>query len=149
MGEADSYLKYLLKGSCLSYLNIFKFWDCQGISSIPVMCARVLSHLSCPTLCNPMDCSPPGSSVHGVCSPATSWWKDCSIQFLLMIFISQFFTAVYVHIGILNVCTHVHMQTHINKLHLYWKTKRILLSLWNVLAGVVEQDPLPLCENLW
>ena len=21
---------------------------------------------SCPTLCNPIDCSPPGSSVHGV-----------------------------------------------------------------------------------
>ena len=21
---------------------------------------------SCPTLCNPMDCSPPGSSLHGV-----------------------------------------------------------------------------------
>ena len=25
------------------------------------MCAQ-----SCPTLCNPMDCSPPGSSVHGI-----------------------------------------------------------------------------------
>ena len=22
---------------------------------------------SCPTLCDPMDCSPPGSSVHGIC----------------------------------------------------------------------------------
>ena len=28
-----------------------------------MMCAKLL-HL-CPTLCNPMDCSPPGSSVHG------------------------------------------------------------------------------------
>ena len=27
---------------------------------------------SCPTLCNPMDCSPPGSSVHGVCQ-AKHW----------------------------------------------------------------------------
>ena len=27
------------------------------------MCAKSLQ--SCPTLCNPMDCSPPGSSVHG------------------------------------------------------------------------------------
>ena len=113
------------------------------------MCTCAKSLQSCLTLCNPMDCSPPGSSVHGVCSPAASWWKECSIQFLLMIFISQFFMAVYVHIGILNVCTHVHMQTHINKLHLYWKTKRILPSLWNVLAAVVEQDSLPLCENLW
>ena len=29
-------------------------------------CCAVLSHSkSCPTLCDPMDCSPPGSSVHG------------------------------------------------------------------------------------
>ena len=27
------------------------------------MCARSLQ--LCPTLCDPMDCSPPGSSVHG------------------------------------------------------------------------------------
>ena len=26
----------------------------------------VLVTHSCPTLCNPMDCSPPGSSVHGI-----------------------------------------------------------------------------------
>ena len=30
-----------------------------------VTCATVLN-LSCPTLCNPMDCSPPGSSVLGI-----------------------------------------------------------------------------------
>ena len=28
------------------------------------VCARSLQ--SCPTLCEPMDCSPPGSSVHGI-----------------------------------------------------------------------------------
>ena len=28
------------------------------------LCAKSLQ--SCPTLCNPMDCSPPGSSVHGI-----------------------------------------------------------------------------------
>ena len=27
-------------------------------------CERLVAQL-CPTLCNPMDCSPPGSSVHG------------------------------------------------------------------------------------
>ena len=27
---------------------------------------QVLVSQSCPTLCNPMDCSPPGSSVHGI-----------------------------------------------------------------------------------
>ena len=27
---------------------------------------KVLVAQSCPTLCNPVDCSPPGSSVHGI-----------------------------------------------------------------------------------
>ena len=27
---------------------------------------KVLVTQSCPTLCDPMDCSPPGSSVHGI-----------------------------------------------------------------------------------
>ena len=30
------------------------------------MCVCVLVTQSCPTLCNPMDCSPPGFSVHGI-----------------------------------------------------------------------------------
>ena len=29
-------------------------------------CLLVLVTQSCPTLCDPMDCSPPGSSVHGI-----------------------------------------------------------------------------------
>ena len=34
-------------------------------------CGNMLltSAQSCPTLCNPMDCCPPGSSVHGMDSP--------------------------------------------------------------------------------
>ena len=31
---------------------------------------------SCPTLCNPMDCSPPDSSVHGD-SPGKNTWVGC------------------------------------------------------------------------
>ena len=33
--------------------------------NIPILCVCVLIQ-SCPTLCNPVDCSPSGSSVHGV-----------------------------------------------------------------------------------
>ena len=48
----------------------------------------MLVTLSCPTLCDPMDCSPPGSSVHGILqarilervaisfSRVSSWSKD-------------------------------------------------------------------------
>ena len=28
----------------------------------------------CPTLCDPMDCSPPGSSVHGILQARTLEW---------------------------------------------------------------------------
>ena len=32
---------------------------------VPIACVCVLIAQSCSTLCDPMDCSPPGSSVHG------------------------------------------------------------------------------------
>ena len=32
---------------------------------------------SCPTLCNPMDCSPPGSSVHGILQARILKWVAC------------------------------------------------------------------------
>ena len=36
------------------------------------MCIKLLQ--SCPTLCNPMDCNPPGSSVHGILQARTLEW---------------------------------------------------------------------------
>ena len=35
---------------------------------------HALSHSVCPTLCNPMDCSPPGSSVHGILQARILEW---------------------------------------------------------------------------
>ena len=35
---------------------------------------------SCPTLCDPMDCSPPGSSVHGVLQARTLEWAAIPIS---------------------------------------------------------------------
>ena len=32
---------------------------------------------SCPTLCNPMDCSPPSSSVHGILQARILEWVAC------------------------------------------------------------------------
>ena len=34
----------------------------------------LLSAQLCPTLCNPMDCSPPGSSVHGILQARMLEW---------------------------------------------------------------------------
>ena len=35
---------------------------------------KVLVAQSCPILCDPMDCSPPGSSVHGILQARTLEW---------------------------------------------------------------------------
>ena len=39
------------------------------------MCAKSLQ--SCPTLCNPMDCSSPGSFVHGILQARIRDWVAC------------------------------------------------------------------------
>ena len=36
------------------------------------ICAKLLQW--CPTLCDPMDCSPPGSSVHGILQAGILEW---------------------------------------------------------------------------
>ena len=41
---------------------------------------KVLVAQSCPTLCDPMDCSPPGSSVHGD-SPGKNTGVGCHFLF--------------------------------------------------------------------
>ena len=35
---------------------------------------------SCPTLCNPMDCNPPGSSIHGFFQARILEWVDVSFS---------------------------------------------------------------------
>ena len=46
------------KGAQIVYLLWALEFECT--------CMRAKSLQLCPTLCNPMDCSPPGSSVHGI-----------------------------------------------------------------------------------
>ena len=50
-------------------------------------CVRVLVTQICPTFCTPMDCSPPGSSVHGD-SPGKNTGVDCH-SLLQGIFLTQ------------------------------------------------------------
>ena len=62
-----------------TYLRLgFVFWFLTYLSAFPEKSSSILLHeqdilkvkvlvtQSCPTLCNPMDCSLPGSSVHGI-----------------------------------------------------------------------------------
>ena len=41
------------------------------------MCAKLLQ--SCPTLCDPMDCSPPVCSVHGILQTRILEWWPCPL----------------------------------------------------------------------
>ena len=41
---------------------------------------KVLVIQSCPTLCNPVDCSPPGSSVHGILQARILEWVAISFS---------------------------------------------------------------------
>ena len=49
-------------------------------SSSAAFIAVFLIALSCPTLLQPMDCSPPGSSVHGISQARTPEWIDISFS---------------------------------------------------------------------
>ena len=51
----------------------------------PCVGAKLLQ--SCPTLCDPMDCSPPGSSVHGLLQAGTLEWV--AMPFSRVIFLTQ------------------------------------------------------------
>ena len=42
-------------------------------------CCCLVAH-SCPTLCDPMDCSPPGSSVHGISQARILEWVAISFS---------------------------------------------------------------------
>ena len=51
-------------------------WGAEGGSkfSVTLCCGSSLIAQSCPTLCDPMDCSPPGSSVHGISQARILKW---------------------------------------------------------------------------
>ena len=61
-----------LRSSCLS---VFAQYSCKTIIHNKFyLVVVVLVFQSCPTLCNSMDCSPPGSSVHGILQARILEW---------------------------------------------------------------------------
>ena len=53
---------------CVQYFTIYKYLKIRTIEQ------EVLVTQSCPTLCDPMDCSPPDSSVHGILQTRILEW---------------------------------------------------------------------------
>ena len=61
------------------------YWLMEGQSdphflTVSYAAAAAKSLQSCPTLCDPMDCSPPGSSVHGILQARTLEWFAISFS---------------------------------------------------------------------
>ena len=56
-----------MEGVCFHRLSLERLWVLRGprFLGTPLVSNGVLVAQSCPTLCDPVDCSPPGSSVHG------------------------------------------------------------------------------------
>ena len=86
-----SYSLWLPGGqSQASYLRVVRNFQPYGGPGEPIwvlgyVCAVSVAQ-SCPTLCNPMDCSPPGSSVHGILQTRI---LECGYSLLQEIFPTQ------------------------------------------------------------
>ena len=52
--------------------NYFPLYICVCVCVCVCVCAKSLQ--SCPTPCDPMDCNPSGSSVHGISQPGILEW---------------------------------------------------------------------------
>ena len=63
-----------------SSFNVWKFW--VHILLKPAAAAKSLQ--SCPTLCDPIDGSPPGSSVHGIFQARVLEWGAIAFSDMLV-----------------------------------------------------------------
>ena len=78
VGERNGEGRHL--GSCAGYQE-GRWRGCDPFLTTKVLLAIIKTVLavcphtqSCPTLCNPMECSPPGSSVHRISQARTLEW---------------------------------------------------------------------------
>ena len=61
-----------------SHQGVLVFWAWAAHS--PCLKVKVLVVQSCPTLCDPIDCNPPGSSVHGIFQARILEWVASSFS---------------------------------------------------------------------
>ena len=64
---------------CFKYLMITPYFITQSYK-YPAAAAAAKSLQSYPTLCDPIDSSPPGSSVHGILQARTLEWVAISFS---------------------------------------------------------------------
>ena len=118
----------------------------QWFKSCCQTCVHAQSLQSCPTLCYPMDCSPPGSSLHGISQGRIMKWvvmpsSRRSTQDREQTYISciagRFFTTDHQGSPILDSATHIPPRPPIaSLLELWFKLIRICLNILYVSCPV-------------
>ena len=72
---------FLTQGLNLFLLNCRQILYCWATRKVPCKIAAAAKSLqSCPTLCDPIDCSPPGSPIPGILLARTLEWVDISFS---------------------------------------------------------------------
>ena len=115
--------------------------------SASVICLKVLVTRSCPTLCHPMDYSPPGSSVHGILqarilesvampfSRGSSWPRDWT---RVSCTTGRFFTVWATTEAQLSVYTCLLFFKFFSHLCYYRALSRVPCALQEVLVGYLS-----------
>ena len=86
MYQITSLLRKLRAATCLCLLSL---WEHDWWATVAQ---------SCPTLCDPMDCSPPGSSVHGIIQARILEWV--AISFLRAYFCLNKFLLFFLNLPV-------------------------------------------------
>ena len=74
-------IQALCNGLCQIIASLYqKFVSVTFFETFHIICVCVLVAQSCPTLCDPMDCSPPGSSVHRIFQTRILEWVAISFS---------------------------------------------------------------------
>ena len=119
----------------------WKYLNLQRLSLMYVLC---LVAQSCPTLCDPIDCSLPDSSVHGD-SPAknTGWVAMLSLRGILPTSIALYVWVSKVNLGMIKIKEYQNYQRHllVYSLLKYFSAKEFGYS------GKDLQRPTMLCCN--
>ena len=82
----------------------------------------------CPTLCDPMDCSPPGSSVHGILQPRIQG-VDCHCLQVSSLSLIQMASSVILHDYIDNMRKIAFRKNTVKVLCIFLKDKVFTFSL--------------------
>ena len=102
------FLKFL--SNCYSQAKLWVASQ-EGNSTLRALHWCCLIAQLCPTLCNPMDCSPPGSPVHGD-SPGKNTGVDCH-SLLQRIFLTQGYNPGLLH------CRQILYRLSYREVHVY------------------------------